>query len=32
MYDAKEKKAYVYNVKGDCKFDTFFKQLDYLQN
>ena len=32
MYDAKEKKAYVYSVKGDCKFDTFSKWLDYLQS
>src|SRR5207248_8867689 len=31
MYNAKEKKAYVYSVKGDCKFDTFSKWLDYLQ-
>ena len=32
IYDAKEKKAYVYNVKGDCKFDTFSKWLDCLQS
>ncbi|RGB26258.1 hypothetical protein C1646_820517, partial [Rhizophagus diaphanus] len=32
IYDAKEKKAYVYSVKGDCKFDTFSKWLDYLQS
>ena len=31
MCNAKEKKAYVYSVKGDCKFDTFSKWLDYLQ-
>ncbi|CAB4425036.1 unnamed protein product [Rhizophagus irregularis] len=32
MYDVKEKKAYVYSVKNDCKFDTFFKWMNYLKN
>ncbi len=32
MYDAKQKKAYVYSVKGDRKFDIFSKWLDYLQS
>jgi hypothetical protein len=32
MYDAREKKAYVYCVKGDRKFDTFFKWISYLQS
>ncbi|CAB4415998.1 unnamed protein product [Rhizophagus irregularis] len=32
MYDIKIKKAYVYSVKGDCKFDTFLKWISYLQN
>lgn len=32
MYDAKEEKAYVYNVKGDCKFNSFYKWINYLKN
>jgi len=32
MYEAKEKKTYVYSVKGDCKFDTFSKWISYLQD
>jgi hypothetical protein len=32
MYDAKVKKAYVYNAKSDRKFDTFSKWISYLQD
>jgi hypothetical protein len=32
MYEAKEKKTYVYSVKGDRKFDTFSKWISYLQD
>jgi len=32
MYDPKEKKAYVYSIKDDRKFDKFSKWIDYLQN
>lgn len=32
MYDVKEKKAYVYSVKGDHKFDSFYKWINYLKN
>ena len=32
MYEAKEKKAYVYSVKDNRKFDTFSKWIDYLRN
>jgi len=31
MYDIKEKKAYVYSIKGDCKFDGFAKWINYLK-
>jgi hypothetical protein len=32
MYEAKEKKAYVYSAKDNRKFDTFSKWIDYLGN
>jgi hypothetical protein len=31
MYDAREKKAYVYSVQYDRKFDTFSRWINYLQ-
>jgi len=32
MFDAKEKKAYVYSVKNDRKYETFFKWMVGLKN
>ncbi|CAB5360502.1 unnamed protein product [Rhizophagus irregularis] len=32
MFDAKEKKAYVYSVKNDRKYETFFKWMIGLKN
>ncbi|EXX64530.1 hypothetical protein RirG_141830 [Rhizophagus irregularis DAOM 197198w] len=32
MYEVKDKKAYVYSVKDNRKFDTFSKWIDYLEN
>ncbi|EXX63766.1 hypothetical protein RirG_149280 [Rhizophagus irregularis DAOM 197198w] len=32
MYEIKDKKAYVYSVKDNRKFDTFSKWIDYLGN
>jgi hypothetical protein len=32
MFDAKEKKAYVYSVKNDHKYETFFKWMTGLKN
>ncbi|CAG8757353.1 12916_t:CDS:2, partial [Rhizophagus irregularis] len=32
IYDAKEKKAYVYSIKDDHKFDSFFKWINWLKN
>ncbi|CAB5375264.1 unnamed protein product [Rhizophagus irregularis] len=32
IYDAKEKKAYVYSIKDDRKFDSFFKWINWLKN
>ncbi|UZO01507.1 uncharacterized protein OCT59_012605 [Rhizophagus irregularis] len=32
MYEVKDKKAYVYSVKDNRKFDTFSKWIDYLGN
>lgn len=32
MFDAKEKKAYVYSVKNDHKYETFFKWMIGLKN
>lgn len=32
MFDAKEKKAYIYSVKNDRKYDTFSKWITALKN
>ncbi|PKK72642.1 hypothetical protein RhiirC2_776956 [Rhizophagus irregularis] len=32
IYNAKEKKAYVYSIKDDRKFDSFFKWINWLKN
>ena len=32
MFDAKEKKAYVYSIKNDHKYDTFSKQITALKH
>ncbi|CAB5395645.1 unnamed protein product [Rhizophagus irregularis] len=32
MYNAKEKKAYMYSIKDDRKFDSFFKWINWLKN
>lgn len=32
MFDVKEKKTYVYSVKNNCKYETFFKWMIELKN
>ena len=32
IYEVKEKKAYMYNAKRDCKFNIFSKWISYLKN